>query len=308
MLLISCFLSFFWESGTSCSCGIRETKSKSRVCCEMLGPVFAHRIHPMPIQKVGIFGWISSFSSFEDKLLLPISLAFIGVLSIYFYARKRYDSRICGICLSLYFCFSFFCVCHSSMGRICCLSSRFRSVFLHTQKWFFRLLILLLAAYWSPRTTDNILLMIALMTIYVQYKNTWRHITAFIASLSLVSGIVFFFSDIHIGYYQQELLHQTSQTGFFLSCLRILNISLGNEESDRGERGYLDGCAFPSSALEAKENYIGDPSFCSSSPSYPRTITTMHSFCGPISFSSSATVFISYIRHGSSSWEPIISV
>jgi len=139
----------------------------------------------------------------------------LGVGSLYLYARDRYDQLSAYIACCSLFALPFFAY---SIRRwdVYAASLLIFGLFLRWKAWFVRLPILFLAAYWSPRTTDNILLLGALVAVYgMEQKRDLRQRLGIGLLMVIILMIIFLYSNIPIEYYLQELIHNTSSQGYW---------------------------------------------------------------------------------------------
>lgn len=195
------------------------------VCCSTMGPVFEYIESDIWKPKTSVFGIIGRFAVEYNLGLLPFQLSAIGgVLLLYKAMRKHVGSFASGIASCSILGYPFFAYAMrkwdvyaasmSIIGLLLYLAFSRRRIHM----WMLAVLIPLFG-FWSPRTTDNLLLLFLFLSI-VFFKKLYQRNTSYLficATLSITGLCVSQFqyaSTQGLGYYFQELSHDTAQTQY----------------------------------------------------------------------------------------------
>ena len=195
------------------------------VCCSTVGPIFEYIENNEWEPKTSFFGLIGAYSVESGLKLLPFQLcALAGIIFLYQSMRARMDSFAALVASSSILAFPFFAYAIRKWdvyaASMLIMGMLFYLSFSQKRRLVWGLVFLIpLFAFWSPRTTDNLLLLSLLWSVLFFAKLYQRQpsntLIIIMASLTAWSIAQFQYSSSQgIGYYIQELSHNTAQTTY----------------------------------------------------------------------------------------------
>lgn len=195
------------------------------VCCSTIGPIFEYIEHGQWEPKTSFFGLIGAYSAKYSLGLLPFQLcALTGVAFLFQSMRTHMDSFGSAVASISILGFPFFAYAirkwdvYAASILITGLLF-FLSLSKKRRLTWGNVLLVPVFAFWSPRTTDNLLLLSLLWSVVlftkIRHRNTSNVVIVVMVVLTAWSVSQFQYSSPQgFGYYIQELSHNTAQTRY----------------------------------------------------------------------------------------------
>ena len=152
------------------------------------------------------------------KLAYPILLSWLGVGGLYVWLRQRYDSLSACIACSALLSFPFFAYAIRRWDVYASTILLYACLFWWSERRYVYLILLPAFVFWSPRTTDNILLVssyslvVQLMRKHISYRE--RFIAAICCVIALVWLLAYGGIGFGVTYYKTELIRNTAQVSY----------------------------------------------------------------------------------------------
>ena len=235
------------------------------VCCSTIGPVFAYIEQGHWELKTSFFGLIGARSAENNLGLLPFQLcALAGVFFLYQSMRTHMDSFGSAVASISILGFPFFAYAIRKWdvyaASILITGLLFFLSYSPKRRHTWGLVFLIpVFAFWSPRTTDNLLLLSLLWSVVlctnIRHRNTAHVSIAIMIALTAWSASQFQYSSAQgFGYYIQELSHNTAQTQYHEQVLAYVSYTIRRGLGPWNSWIYLWLSPFVVYALRKKKN------------------------------------------------------